>query len=356
MAAVLVACTMVVAVAQWFAPPATHGELAVLLVALVVVTVFSQWGAMSASARSREAAHREQIDSERRYRALFGGCSDAIFVWHTGDDGRPGRMEEVNEAACSSLGYARERLMSLAVEEIHAPEVRCDLHEHWRALRDAGSVVYETVLLTRNGHLLFVEVSARRVKIRGNKLCLAIVRNVAARKEQEERLLGMSNQDALTGLLNRRGFFTMVDEVERRARRLGAQIMLTYVDVDGLKRVNDERGHAAGDLLIVAAANVLRQTFREGDVVARLGGDEFVALAVLGRKSDEDLDQRTITARFRAAVKAKRSELGDDYDFSLSSGSIVTMSTALGDIDELLARADRRMYEAKRLRKHSRIA
>ena len=108
-----------------------------------------------------------------------------------------------------------------------------------------------------------------------------------------------------------------------RARRSDRQVLLMYFDVDGLKRVNDEKGHADGDRLLVAAADVLRAAFRERDVVARLGGDEFVAMALLGRRHDEQLDRQAIETRLQDAVRAKRAELGDDYDFSVSFGSMV---------------------------------
>jgi diguanylate cyclase (GGDEF)-like protein len=121
-----------------------------------------------------------------------------------------------------------------------------------------------------------------------------------------------------------------------------------YGDVDGLKEVNDRLGHAAGDALILATAEALRLTFRDEDVLARIGGDEFVALALLSRSEDERLDQTTIVARLEAAVAGKRAELGEDYAFSLSFGSLVADWQELGRIDDLLARSDERMYEAKR--------
>ena len=124
-----------------------------------------------------------------------------------------------------------------------------------------------------------------------------------------------------------------------------------YFDLDGLKQVNDEQGHAEGDRLLVAAADVLRAAFRERDVVARIGGDEFVAMALLGRRHDEMLDRQAIEARLEEAMRAKRAELGDCYDFSMSSGAMVANHVQLGGIDELLARADQEMYTAKRARR-----
>jgi diguanylate cyclase (GGDEF)-like protein len=124
-----------------------------------------------------------------------------------------------------------------------------------------------------------------------------------------------------------------------------------YFDLDGLKQVNDEQGHAEGDRLLVAAADVLRAAFRERDVVARLGGDEFVAMALLGRRHDEQLDRQAIEARLDEAMRAKHAELGESFDFSMSCGSMVANHVQLGSIDELLARADQEMYAAKRARR-----
>jgi diguanylate cyclase (GGDEF)-like protein len=199
-----------------------------------------------------------------------------------------------------------------------------------------------------------VEVTARIVDIGGRRLCLTVSHSIAAHKELEQFLRSLTDVDELTGLLNRRGFFARVDEMRRKAKRGDRQVLLTYFDLDGLKRVNDEKGHAAGDGLLVAAADVLRAAFRERDIVARLGGDEFVALALLGRRHDEQLDRQTIEARLDQAVRDKHADLGDEYDFSVSFGSMVANHAELERIDELLARADQQMYQAKRARRRKR--
>jgi diguanylate cyclase (GGDEF)-like protein/PAS domain S-box-containing protein len=343
----LVLTAACVAVAQWLVPTTMQGMLGGLLLGLVILTIFSQRGAMQHTLDSRAAAHEDQLESERRYRALFDACSDAILVYSLEDDGRPGALKEANEAACRMLGYSRAQLLSMAAEKVYAPEESRSVLERSRALQDAGTLAFETVQATSRGQRLPVEVSARMVTIGGRKLCLAVSHSIAAQKEREGILLRLSDRDELTGLLNRRGFFARVDEARRQARRDGAQAFLLYLDVDDLKRVNDEMGHASGDEEVVAAADALRLAFREQDVLARLGGDEFVALAVLGKNVDERLDCQAIRARLEQAVRAKRAELGDDYAFSVSYGSVVANSDELGDIDELLALTDQRMYKAK---------
>jgi diguanylate cyclase (GGDEF)-like protein/PAS domain S-box-containing protein len=346
---VLVVCAAGVALAQWLVPGAMQGVLSALLVALVALTVYSQRSAL----RLTTAAHLEQLESEHRYRALFDACSDAILVYLVEDDGRPGQLVEVNEAACRSLNYARKELLAMSADDVHAPESRRKVQERSHDLREAGSLVFETVYITGDGQRMPIEVSARLVEIGGRRLCLAVGRSIAAHKELEGFLRNLTDVDELTGLLNRRGFFATVGETRRRARRAGAQVLVMYLDVDGLKRVNDEMGHAAGDAVLVATGEALRRAFREEDVLARLGGDEFVALAVLGRCDDERLDLQAIESRFESAVHAKREELGEDFEFAVSFGSLVVTSDELREIDELLARTDKRMYRAKRSRRRT---
>ena len=348
---VLVACAGGVALAQWLGPAPLEGLLGALLFGLVCLTILAQRSAMQRTLDSLNAAHQEQLESERRYRELFDACSDVIFVHQLEDDGRPGRLVEANEAACLELGYSRAQLLEMTAEEVLAPEARRPVRERAKALAEAGTLAYETVHITSDLQRLPVEVTARIVEIDGHRLCLTLSHSIAAHKEMEEFLRGLTDGDELTGLLNRRGFFARVDETRRKARRSSRQVLLMYFDVDGLKRVNDERGHAHGDRLLVAAADVLRATFRERDVVARLGGDEFVAMALLGRHRDERQDREAIEARLRDAVNAKRAELGDGYDLSVSFGSMVGNHRELAEIDELLARADQRMYRVKRARR-----
>jgi len=350
---VLVACAGGVALAQWLGPAPLEGLLGALLFGLVCLTILAQRSAMQRTLDSLNAAHQEQLESERRYRALFDACSDIIFVHRFEEDGRPGQLVEVNEAACLALGYSRAQLLQMTAEDVIAPEARRQVRERAKALAEAGTLAYESVHITSDLQRLPVEVTARIVDIDGRRLCLTLSHSIAAHKELEEFLRSLTDVDELTGLLNRRGFFARVDETRLKARRDSRQVLLMYFDVDGLKRVNDEQGHAHGDKLLVAAADVLRAAFRERDVVARLGGDEFVAMALLGRHRDERLDREAIETRLRDAVNAKRAELGDGYDFSVSFGAMVANHVELSEIDELLARADQRMYRVKRARRRA---
>jgi diguanylate cyclase (GGDEF)-like protein len=113
-----------------------------------------------------------------------------------------------------------------------------------------------------------------------------------------ERALSEAETDSLTNLYNRRGLDRLIATEERRCRRYGHPACVIAIDLDGLKAVNDSRGHAAGDDLICTAAAVLRETGRENDVVARIGGDEFV---ILGLECEEP-SAGILTQRMRAKL------------------------------------------------------
>jgi len=152
--------------------------------------------------------------------------------------------------------------------------------------------------------------------------------------------------DELTGLRNRRGFLVLADQALRMARRTQAKCALVFIDLDGLKQVNDSRGHAAGDALIVDAAGVLNHVFRESDVVGRVGGDEFAVFALL----DEHEGGIAVNHRLQAAIDKFNSEAVPSMKLSMSVGIEELSFKSEIPLDELLTRADRAMYEKKRRR------
>jgi len=159
-------------------------------------------------------------------------------------------------------------------------------------------------------------------------------------------LRGLSLTDELTGLLNRRGFTTLVQGHLRLAGRTGHRFMLLYMDVDDLKGINDRFGHHQGDELLALTADALRRTFRQSDVVARFGGDEFVVLAL-----DATGDQgESIKRRLEENIAAESRRLPNDVRLTLSVGSVSIAGASEVPLGALLARADQALYLEKRRR------
>lgn len=165
----------------------------------------------------------------------------------------------------------------------------------------------------------------------------------AALEQANDEIRRISLADELIGLNNRRGFYLLAEQALRLARREGRAAHVVFIDVDGLKRVNDQHGHEAGDALLLDVALAIKATFRESDVIGRLGGDEFCVLA-LDHMGDTDALRQRLVRTF--------AEFGRDRPYPLSA-SIGVEPVGGEDIplDALLTRADQAMYFEKRVRK-----
>ena len=153
--------------------------------------------------------------------------------------------------------------------------------------------------------------------------------------------------DELTGLYNRRGFFTLAQQQIRVAERLNSGLLLIFADIDGMKEINDTLGHQMGDQALKDAAHILRQTYRTADVIARMGGDEFAVLAMMSEKPETG----PLARRLAEQVEEFNATHPRPYHLSLSMGMAAWPAGKLANLDELLSRADARMYTEKRTKK-----
>lgn len=156
--------------------------------------------------------------------------------------------------------------------------------------------------------------------------------------------------DELTGLHNRRGFLIAAEQSAKLAQRTQKTFSLVFVDLDGLKKINDTFGHAEGDRAIADAALVLRDSFRHCDVLGRLGGDEFAILMV-----DVNEESATIVRkRLRDKLDKLNASANRTYRVSLSVGMLWCDADQPLPIEVLLSKADALMYEDKRKRNAAR--
>jgi diguanylate cyclase (GGDEF)-like protein/PAS domain S-box-containing protein len=171
--------------------------------------------------------------------------------------------------------------------------------------------------------------------------------DVQDRKTFEEKLHSLSTTDDLTGLLNRRGFFSLAQQQIKVANRTQIGFLLLYVDLDGLKKINDMLGHPEGDLALVETASILREIFRESDIIGRLGGDEFAVLA-LERTRDVEEEEQAILKRIQESVETRNAQPGRRYALSLSAGIKTYDPERPCSLDEFISRVDSIMYEKKK--------
>ncbi len=170
------------------------------------------------------------------------------------------------------------------------------------------------------------------------------------RQRLQLQLVNLSHTDDLTGFSNRRGFLALAGHHMKLAYRTGKPFLIGFVDLDGMKRINDTFGHQEGNRALVDAAGLLMDSFRQSDILARLGGDEFAVLIA-------DADESGIAAildRIREKLASVNATPGRRYDLSLSVGIVPSDATQHADLEQLLSEADALMYRQKQSKKVSR--
>ena len=196
-------------------------------------------------------------------------------------------------------------------------------------------------------------LNARRLEVDGStqRLILLAMEDVTLRRQAEQAMAKLNRSlqsrsmtDELTGVCNRRGFFVLSRQFLNRAHEQGKGVFVVFVDVDGLKRINDEGGHGKGDVTLKRTAEILTMTFRKSDIVARLGGDEFAVVTMdHGRESASRL-----IARLQANIKRHADEQPYCHPIALSVGVVHSDPRDARSIEELTTRADALMYVEKR--------
>jgi diguanylate cyclase (GGDEF)-like protein len=165
---------------------------------------------------------------------------------------------------------------------------------------------------------------------------------IAGLEERIRQLDALAHQDVLIPVPNRRGFMRELDALIARVSRYGESAAMLFVDIDGLKRINDSFGHKAGDEALIQVAAVLTNGVRKSDCVARLGGDEF---GVLLAHADETSARET-AARLTAQIDEHESHCdGNRLPLGVAIG--VTAIVANDTPDSVISRADRAMYREK---------
>ena len=153
--------------------------------------------------------------------------------------------------------------------------------------------------------------------------------------------------DDLTGLYNRRGFLTFAEQHLKLARRIKQELLLVYLDLNGLKQINDTFGHQEGDRALVKTAQSLKGIFhRDLDIIARLGGDEFVVLSIDSFHENEEI----ISAHLQEYLDNTTAQTNCGYRLSFCIGMTRFNIKGRMTINELMAKADLALYKNKRAR------
>ena len=173
------------------------------------------------------------------------------------------------------------------------------------------------------------------------------IRYAIERHRALEQVRQLSIVDELTGLNNRRGFLVLFEHHRELAARKQVPLTLIFIDLDGMKRINDSYGHQEGDRALIETGRLLTATFRKSDVIARLGGDEFCVLLTEGSEQGGEVAINRLIANAESAVASA----GRPYRLSLSLGIGRYDPKDPVPVDILIQRADHAMYVQKEAKK-----
>lgn len=176
-------------------------------------------------------------------------------------------------------------------------------------------------------------------------------------EHERERLVAelqvLSIKDELTGLYNRRGIFSMVSRHYSLAKRLQKNLMCVFIDLDGMKEINDLYGHQEGDYALKDTAIILENTFRETDIIARIGGDEFTVFGMVIEDKGLNIVISKINEKLAKQLEEYAARSTKPYKLSLSHGFAFANPEKPFSFDSMLSEADQNMYLQKQKKKRT---
>lgn len=303
------------------------------------------------TARKRVEAQLES--SEEKFRTLVGNIPSAVYRCNY-DENR--RITHVNNFIEKISGYSNWDLIdsrNLAFADLIVEEDKQKVMEAIKVgVESCQPYVVEYRIKHRDGSIRWVYEKGQAAFLENGAVdCLdGALFDITERKAMEkkleetlEKVRNMSLTDELTQLYNRRGFETHAEQQIKIAERSRMGVAVVFVDLNGMKGINDEFGHKEGDNALVAAAHLLRETFRKADIIARLGGDEFAVMAV----ETNDTSAKVMTDRLQEKIKEYNAQGNHQFKISMSTGVATYNPNDPCTVDKLLRKADERMYEAK---------
>jgi diguanylate cyclase (GGDEF)-like protein/PAS domain S-box-containing protein len=289
--------------------------------------------------KQTEEALRE---GEYRFRELF---DNAPVGYH--EFNKEGIITRVNRTELDMVGYTLEEVIGQPVWKFIMEE---DVSHQTVLAKLAGDLPlskgFERTYRRKDGSTFPVLIEDRLLENEKGQVVgiRSTIQDITERKRMEEQFHIMSIADELTGLYNRRGFFTISQQQLKVAERTKKDILLFFADLDNMKRINDTLGHQAGDRVLVEIAAILKEIFRESDIIGRIGGDEFAILAI----DTADESGEVLMERLHKSLEANNRLEAKNYTLSLCIGIARYDHTKPSSLDELMAQADTLMYEEKR--------
>jgi len=263
-----------------------------------------------------------------------------------------GVIIEWNHQAEQTFGWSASEAIGCALDELIIPPEMREAHRagmkryHASGEHKVLNQRLELMALRRDGSVLPTEVRVRALHIEGHVIFSAFLHDITERKQAELKREHEAGHDALTGLPNRRTLFELIPHAIARANRQRIPLAIVFLDLDGFKAVNDTQGHEAGDAVLCAVAQRLRESVRDTDTVVRLAGDEFTLILefLSGGVQDARLLAEKLLLRIQEPIFIGK----NTAHVSASIGITLYFPGSEITPNQLVSTADAAMYEAKR--------
>lgn len=295
----------------------------------------------------RRNSEKELLSSQEKYRSLVDSTDDSIYLVDAACN-----YLFVNRKHLNRLGLSLEAMIGRSYNNFHSPEENEIFRKRIeRVFSTSESAQYEHQSL-RDGRYFLQTFSPVRNADSRIVAVTVVSKNITERKRMVDELTALSLTDPLTGLYNRRGFYTLAELQIKIASRLDRRLYLLVADLDNLKVINDTFGHQEGDSALIETANILKASFRESDIIARLGGDEFVVMPI--EMSDDRSE--TVLHRLNQGFEKNNDKNLLRYRISISTGIAFFDPEKAVSLEELLREADSSMYNQKRVKKAAAVS
>jgi diguanylate cyclase (GGDEF)-like protein/PAS domain S-box-containing protein len=284
-------------------------------------------------------------ERELEIKAVLGSVGEGILTINEW-----GEIESFNTAATQIFGYTAGEVIGKNITMLMPGEMHSAHQQGMQrylaggAPRVLGRQGIELPGLKQDGTVFSLALTVNEIVLERGRIFVGIVRDITERKQLEEKLTFLAQNDTLTGLANRAMFMDKLTEASLRANRNKSALGVMFLDLDGFKQVNDTLGHHNGDELLKQFAMRLTATVRKTDTVARLGGDEFTIL--LEGMTVPELDVEAVADKLIAAIQPPF-VLGDSTIVVTTSIGLALHIQGEFNAEDLLHRADSAMYMAK---------
>lgn len=277
---------------------------------------------------------------EEKFTKAFHSSPYAIVLTRSSD----GQIFEVNDGFVNITGYQRDEVIGKTTLNLHLFQREDDRINIVNELSKKRKIKeYEIQILKKSGEMMIGLFSADFILINNDQCILSSISDITEQSKMRNKLQEMATHDVLTGLPNRRFFYDRFEIALANAQRGDRKMAIMSIDLDKFKPVNDTLGHAAGDMVLIEAAQRLRGSLRKVDTVARFGGDEFLLL-IWETESKDGVTRvaQKILDSFRQPFFINR----DQINLSVSIG-IALYPEHGEDIQTLIRKSDEALYLTK---------